>query len=695
VRHLHPSANPNVTPQRFKGRPSVSSRSGCVLVALLVAGWVSRVEAAEPTWLPDTVKEVGVRSDSSLHAHQDTTLVPDTTGRMSTPSLVGALDRHLDTLGYRSTKDLHWIDYRYLGGVLESFPGVFVRDQYGEGQYSQATFDGADWRSVAVSENGRPLNNPASGVYNLYDFTTEYADRIEVVTGPRAFLYGLNSTGVAVNLVTKNYNSNKAFTKLNYSEGAYGYSYVDGTFSQNISRKVNVTVGFQHQGTDGRFTNASDDTWNSREKIRYNISHDLNLIFSHYYTSAHTELYGGVDSQSVQSGLAFSNILATVRDVGAYEKRNDHDLDLSLVGTVLGDTSNVSTLTLYYSHALREYRDGARGDVPDSVMADHTSSWTGAQFTQNLDLAFSRFSAGGNVELRQIEGSPNLGRRRSVIGAAWAKEEFDLAERVILAGYARYDRYLHHDYAGYGTDITIRPTEEIQLTGGISSSRRVPNFQELYWSDSTVMRAGTLNAEQHTVVEVGATYSAQRLGSVQLAFFHRHVADPITFSPYSGAGGPFPAISIANGPTLLTSGLSARMFLRLWFIALEGSAEYLVQRSGGQTLSDFPKLSGNGGIYYWGSVLKGKLELKTGFKGRFALSYTGLAFNPEVIAYVPSRGPALGTNSSADFFLIAHLGDAYVHFMWENIANIQYISSPFFPGTERAIRFGISWEFLN
>jgi outer membrane cobalamin receptor len=618
---------------------------------------------------------------------------------MSTPPLVGTLDRFADTSDVRTKGDLHWLDYRFLGVILESYPGVFLRDQESEGQYTQATFDGVDWRGVAVTANGRGLNDPATGVFNLYHFTTEYADRIEVVTGPRAFLYGLNSTGAAVNLVTKNYNSNKPFTKFNYSEGAYGYSIVDGTFSQNISRKTNVTVGFQHQATDGRFTGEAHDAWNAREKIRYNVSHDINLILSHYHTSTQTQMNGGVNDtlQQNNGGNAFNNTLAVMKQDSTYEKLTKNDVDISFVGTFLGDSADVTNLTLYYSHTKREFRE--REDpfhfFGPQVSSDQISSWMGAQATQDFATAFQQFSAGGNVELRQIEGSPNLGRRRNVVGALWAKEELDPSGPVTLALYGRMDTYLRKEYAGFGADATLRIGGWLSLFGGASMSWRVPDYQELFWRDSTVVRNGPIVAEHHTLGEAGATIGSPETGTVRLALFHRTVVDPITFSPYNGTASPFPGATIANGPTVNTSGITAHIGIRFRSFSLEGNLEYLLQKSGGATLQAFPKLSGNGGVFFRQKLVNGKLELKTGFRGRFSLSYAGELFNPEMIAYVANTRTPLGTSASGDFFLIGHIGDAYIHFMWENLANIRYYGTPYYPGGERAIRFGISWEFLN
>jgi outer membrane cobalamin receptor len=617
---------------------------------------------------------------------------------MSSPSLVGTLDRFADSSVVRTNMDLHWLDYRYLGGILETFPGVILRDQGSEGQYTQATFDGVDWRGVSVTSNGRGLNDPASGVFNLYYFTTEYADRIEVITGPRAFLYGLNSTGAALNLVTKNYNSNKAFTKFNYSEGAYGYSNVDGTFSQNISRKMNVTVGFQHQTTDGRFIGEAHDAWNSREKIRYNISHDLNIIFSHYYTATQTQMNGGINVYARDSGAyAFDNTLAVIRQDSTYEKVTRHDVDVSLVGTFLGDTVNVSNLTFYYSHAKREFRE--REDpyhyFPPGVVSDHISSWMGAQATQEFATGFQHFSAGGNVELRQIEGSPNLGRIRNVVGAVWGKEEIDPSGPLAVALYGRLDTYLRKQYAGAGADATLRVGPWLSLYGGASTSMRVPNYQELFWRDSTVVRTGAIVAEHHTVAEAGARISTPGGGTLGLALFHRTVTDPVIFSPFGGTEFPFPGAVIANGPALATSGITAHIDIPVLSFLLQGNLEYLMQKSGGATLQAFPKFSGSGGIFFHRKLVNDKLELKTGFRGRFSLSYAGALFNPEITAYVDNPGRPVGTTASADFFLIGHIGDAYIHFIWENLANIRYYGTPFYPGPDRAIRFGISWEFLN
>ncbi|HTO92993.1 MAG TPA: TonB-dependent receptor plug domain-containing protein [Bacteroidota bacterium] len=633
------------------------------------------------------------RADSGAHA--DTLAAADTLGRMSTPSLVGTLDRAMDTLDVRTTGDIHWIDYRYLGGILETFPGISLRDQVSEGQYTQIALEGVDWRGIAFSANGRPLADPASGIFNMYNFTPEYADRIEVVSGPRAFLYGLNSTGGAVNLVTKNYNSNKPFTKFNYAEGAYGYSLVDGTFSQNISRRTNITVGFQHQVTDGRFAGEAHDAWNSREKVRFNISRDLNVIFSHYLTSGETGLNGGVKP----SGATSFDVVQAVPMDTAYQKYISHDVDISLVGTLLGDTADVSNLTFYYSHAKREFRENEDPYfiLPARVSSDHLSSWAGVRLAQNIVRGAERFDGGASVEARRIEGSPNLGTRRDVVAALWAKEEVDLSTPGAGAAvYGRLDRYLGRTYGALGADLRLDVGGGLSVRGGGSASYRLPTYEELFWTDSTVVRSGPVVAEHHTLLEAGAAWESAEHGSLRATLFHRTVTDPILLTPYrTVAETEVPGVAIANGPPLMSTGLSLGFNLRFAWLLLEGTAEYLIQRSGGNTLSAYPKISGEGGVFFRRRVIGGRLDLKAGFQGRFTGPYAGVRFNPELLAAVANTGAPLGTSASGGFLLIAHIGDAYIQFAWENIAAIRYYGTPWYPGTDRGIRFGISWEFLN
>jgi outer membrane receptor protein involved in Fe transport len=330
------------------------------------------------------------------------------------------------------------------------------------------------------------------------------------------------------------------------------------------------------------------------------------------------------------------------------------------------------------------------------MLSDHTTSWMGARLAQNYDTQFQHFSLGGNLELRQIEGSPNLGRRRNLVGSIWAKEEFVLTNLLTVAAFGRYDSYLKKSYTGFGADATLRPLEGLTLFGGLSHSRRVPTYQELYWTDSAVTRTALLIAEKHFQMEAGAELLFGDRSFVRASYFHRTVSDAIQALPYqTTAAHVFPSLQFTNVSRVASNGVEAKVGLKVWVLYLEGTGTYMIQTSGGSDTHLYPKTWASGGIYYWNRLLDDKLELKVGFRGRYQARHLGAEFNPEALAYVLGGGPELGQASSGDFFLTAHIGDAFIHLMWENLSDVAYFSSPFYPVLNRQIRLSVSWEFLN
>jgi outer membrane cobalamin receptor len=641
-------------------------------------------------------------------------LFPDSLAREDTLGAEGpAVDRYDTThtlipfllsrafaIGVDSSMDItsgefRWFGHRYSGEIIGGLPGVYLRDPASEGQYSQLNFRGADWRSLAVLADGRSMNDPASGIYNLYYYASDYPERIEVITGPRSFLYGMNAAGGVVHYVSRHFDTNRPFSKLNYTEGPYGYGYVDGSMTQNVTEAANVTLGFQRQVTDGRYDNGAHEAWNLRARLRYRFSDRFFAVLSEYYTNTKSQLHGGIAPDDLSLANAFFPLETSVRNGDSYEKVNRHDVDLSFVGYFISDSANASRLSFFYSHSLREYRDETGGAIPNSVFiqSDHRSSWMGARFSQELGWAFHRLNIDANLELRQIEGSPNLGRRRNVFGSVSATEELFITDVVTVAGFGRYDRYLNKDYFGFGSDVTLRPLTQVKLFAGGSFSWRMPNYQELYWADSTVGRSPELQEEEHRHIEVGGEVSFPDIITLRAAYFNRRVVHPILVEPFTGS--VFPGLFFTNGDEIVSQGIDLRIRVPVWLLSLEGTATYLLQQSGDTTREELPQYSGSAGVFFQKKLIDDHLHLRTGFQARFQSVQQGTEFNAEVLAYVRNVHQPLDGGASIDFVLIAGIGDAYVHLIWENLMESEYFGTPFYPVKDRAVRFGISWQFLD
>ena len=218
--------------------------------------------------------------------------------------LIGALEPFGDSSGAILDSEIPWIQDRYIGDLLWTKPGMYIRDMGSPGQHNELTIGGVDERGIAFLVDGRSQADPITGTYDMFLFPTDYIERIEFITGPRAMLYGMNSTGGAINIVTKSFYTNKPYSRLRYSQGVDDYAQTDAMFSQNIFSRFNFMFGLErhalgfdqiNQDYAARYTNSDYDAWSFRTKLRYDISNSFNIVFSHLYEQAITGMFGGVD----------------------------------------------------------------------------------------------------------------------------------------------------------------------------------------------------------------------------------------------------------------------------------------------------------------------------------------------------------------------------------------------------------------
>jgi outer membrane cobalamin receptor len=623
--------------------------------------------------------------------------VPDSLRRFTPPPLIGSIDRSLHLPAILSDSTRAWLPYAGLPDLLEEAPGVFLRNQAGPGQYTAPVFHGADWRSISFSLDGRPLNNPMSGVFNLWLPAAEPAARIEVITGPRAVLTG--RPGGAINLVTANPDNNRAYTHLRYVQTADVTEFSDVAYSQNISRRMNVSAGMEYQGTAGRFLSSTHSHWGFRGKIRYSLLDRLHVIVSEDYTSTQTDLNGGVDISRTGAGRAFSTITAVMVNTDAYEKVNRHDAAITLAGSLLPDSTDISMLSIYGMSNLREYRDEENRFIQGYIrngferVWNERSSTMGALFRQDVTLGAQKLSLGATFERDHVGTLPQLSGRDLSHAAMWGKDELTIGD-LTLALFARMDRSRGRTVGGLGADIRVQAGQAV-LFGGVSYSGRAPTLLEESWEDSTIDRPGAVGTERHTLIEGGFELTFAPRTQARLAVFHRVIDSPILLEPF-GPGKPFPGLRILNAGRRRISGGDLSLRLGIWRLVLEGTPSFLLTAtSGGGDDLLLPRAYGRGGFYFEDDLLSGNLGLKVGVRGRFQSAQRGELFSAELPAYVRNLGVSTGAFATVDAVAVAHIGDAYVQFLWENLTNTEYFLTPYYPGRDRTIRFGIAWEFRD
>ena len=668
-----------------------------------------------PSYSQDSTKTIGaaLRDSTQLIGSPRDSIV-----RVKPIPLVGALEPFHDSTDFILSSAIPWTEYRYIGDLLWTKPGMYIRDMGNPGQINQLTIGGVDWRGIAFLVDGRSQGDPITGTYDMVLFPTDYVDRIEFISGPRAMVYGMNSTGGAINIVTKSLYTNKAYSRLRYSQGVDEYAQTDAMFSQNIFSRFNFTfgltrhtIGFHRLDQDyrSRFTNADHDAWSFRTKLRYNISNSFDLVFSHIFHQTRTGLYGGVDYLRTAPEDLFNSLGATVANYDAYEKLSNHHLDLTAAMHVGGDTTQVTTLTAYYSNQLREYRDEER--VSQNFLAngiflqaDNRSSNAGILLRHVWENGVQNLNASLQAEEIQVESSPEVGGLRENKLSASVKEEVRLFSPFTFALFGRMDRYRSKNTGGLGADMQFALLHSLTIFAGMSSSQRTPTLQELYWSgDSTLTPTPRLwlANEKHTLLELGIRFSIFDFLDGSASITHRQIKNPILIDTIGASGGQIRKYSLVfSQPESRTfDGVNISLLATYKNFFAQGNATYLKQPDsfhGNQKLTLLPELYLDGSVYYRALLADGNLDLKIGFRGRFVSKQTGMAPLGESGLYVPYiLLQSFGPSGTGDFFVIAKIGDAYLHFIWENLSGNQYMLTPIYPMYERNIRFGVSWEFWN
>ena len=152
---------------------------GCGGAALAIIAALSPALGDEPTQTPETVVTA--------------TRVP--TPVVDIPAGVTVIDRQtIEQRGYTTLTD-----------ALQAVPGIHVSQSGGPGGNASVFVRGTNSNAVLVLRDGMPLNDASdsSGAFNFGVDTLADVERIEVIRGPMAALYGSGAIGGVINLISR------------------------------------------------------------------------------------------------------------------------------------------------------------------------------------------------------------------------------------------------------------------------------------------------------------------------------------------------------------------------------------------------------------------------------------------------------------------------------------------------------------
>ncbi len=185
-----------------------------------------------------------------------------------TDSLFFATQLHIDGAQRKN--------YRYLGDILFSMPGYWVRDMSATGQWASGRVGGQNHTLILL--DGRPLNEPWSGNTELNLIPVELIDRIEIYQTINPF--GFTHRGGLVNLVSKEIPSNRPYTKFVHRIGSDKFSDLDITFGQKFTQKFEISSGVLIKKYGELLPYEKYQSQQVRSKIKYAFSPNLEFRYT-------------------------------------------------------------------------------------------------------------------------------------------------------------------------------------------------------------------------------------------------------------------------------------------------------------------------------------------------------------------------------------------------------------------------------
>jgi outer membrane cobalamin receptor len=626
---------------------------------------------------------------------------------------MGSLRQEIDSSSEFHSSQFLWSDARYFGNLLWKLPGFFLRDLGEPGKPGQFNAWGVDSRGVAILMDGRPMNDPITGTYNLYDIPMEFVEQVEEFSGVSSIPESWNAPGATLNFVTHQYNTLRPITKVRYVQGPNNDLMSDGLFAQNIFRGFNVMFGFQRRVSDGRFNGSRTittvplpqgaivDDWNVRTRLRYNFSNRLNIALTDFYSKDINGLNGGVDTS--RSPNIYDDVGPFVNSPNALETVSRRDVSLLAIGKFFDDSTSVTQANAYYTHLLRDYSNPGSEFAQLSIVNSHYAELRGIRVQQSFRSEFhvtefglqsehSQYASNGFYDSTAQAGAVNSAKR--TISSAFLTSSLHPVDIVNISISARYDDFNNQSAPSFGAGLKIVPVSLIGIFGEYGQTYRFPTFQESSWADSTILRPVAIGKEKHALVRAGVELHFGDSGLLSVAGFDRSVDNAIVFQPAQTTKGSR-AVRILNIPNTHTRGIAGSLSAQYGPFAFEGTLLFTkyTEEDTARLLS--PDVLMSGELSYRNKFFKDALDAKVGARFHFINGQRGMSFSPQWGVFTENLTGDIPSWTRLDLFAVLKIGDAYITISYENLLNANYYITPIYPMPDRTFRFGVNWVFLD
>ena len=179
--------------------------------------------------------------------------------------------------------------------LLKYTPGIEVQQRGPAGSQADIIIRGGTFQQVIVLIDGVKLNDPITGHFSGYmPVTLSEIERIEIIKGPAAAMYGSEAVGGVINIITKTFlRFKKEKSKLitaGISTGEYGLMSTNLGFYKT-NNNINYTIGILSNDADGQILRSQNRNYFHNQTF----SGSMNIVLGKNWNAAVQSSYDNRD----------------------------------------------------------------------------------------------------------------------------------------------------------------------------------------------------------------------------------------------------------------------------------------------------------------------------------------------------------------------------------------------------------------
>lgn len=398
--------------------------------------------------------------------------------------------------------------------VLSYVSGIDVRQRGPWGVQTDIGIDGGTFDQTLVLINGIKISDPQTG-HNTMNLpvTLDAIERIEVLRGPAARIYGVNALMGAINIVTK---------KVKQT-GVTANVYTGSNFQKDDSTGKTYW-GYGFQATANLHTEQSQHLLSvGRDQatgFRYNTGFATNKIF--YQGNVNTSENS---SLQISGGFNHNDFGANSFYAAPADKESNETVQTALAAVGMTIAVNKHwTMKPRFSYRYNHDDYIFIRQKPEVYRNRHETHVLDAELNNTFTTDIGTFGLGLEWRNERINSS-NLGKNeRSNLGF-YGEYKFDRIKDVeVTAGaYANYNT-VYGWRVFPGIDAGWAFYKDFRLYANAGTAQRLPTYTDLYYKGPSNVGNDQLTPEYSSFIEGGLKYNTKTLNA-QASYFYRHGTD--------------------------------------------------------------------------------------------------------------------------------------------------------------------------